>query len=262
METPAVVQVANLEKTYRLGNVMVNALRGVNLTLYQAEFVVITGPSGSGKTTLLNIIGTLDKPSSGKVSIDGEDITGMKDGQLTKLRRYKIGFVFQFHNLIPVLTAQENVELPLLTAGVKSKAAQERASLMLERVGLKERLTHLPDELSGGEQQRVAIARALANHPKIILADEPTGDLDTKTGTEVVQIMYEATKKENASVLVVTHDPVVADRAEKLFEMRDGMITKGPQQRLRESYRLRAIEPVPPEPARSLSQPNSTNWSV
>ncbi len=256
METPAVVQVANLEKTYRLGNVMVNALRGVNLTLYQAEFVVITGPSGSGKTTLLNIIGTLDKPSSGKVSIDGEDITGMKDGQLTKLRRYKIGFVFQFHNLIPVLTAQENVELPLLTAGVKSKAAQERASLMLERVGLKERLTHLPDELSGGEQQRVAIARALANHPKIILADEPTGDLDTKTGTEVVQIMYEAAKKENASVLVVTHDPVVADRAEKLFEMRDGMITKGPQQRLRESYRLRAIEPVPPEPARSLSQPN------
>ncbi len=256
METPAVVQVANLEKTYRLGNVMVNALRGVNLTLYQAEFVVITGPSGSGKTTLLNIIGTLDKPSSGKVSIDGEDITGMKDGQLTKLRRYKIGFVFQFHNLIPVLTALENVELPLLTAGVKPKAAQERASLMLERVGLKERLTHLPDELSGGEQQRVAIARALANHPKIILADEPTGDLDTKTGTEVVQIMYEAAKKENASVLVVTHDPVVADRAERLFEMRDGMITKGPQQHPRESYRMRAIEPVPPEPARSLSQPN------
>jgi len=256
LENPAIVQVANLEKTYRLGNVTVNALRGVNLTLYQAEFVVITGPSGSGKTTLLNIIGTLDKPSSGKVSIDGEDITGMKDGQLTKLRRFKIGFIFQFHNLIPVLTALENVKLPLLTAGVKPKAAQERASLMLGRVGLKDRLTHLPDELSGGEQQRVAIARALANHPKIILADEPTGDLDTKTGSEVVQIMYEAAKKENASVLVVTHDPVVADRAEKLFEMRDGMITKGPQQRPREPYRLRAIEPVPPEPARSLSQPN------
>ena len=256
METPAVVQVASLEKTYRLGNVKVNALRGVNLTLYQAEFVVITGPSGSGKTTLLNIIGTLDKPSSGKVSIDGEDIIGMKDGQLTKLRRYKIGFVFQFHNLIPVLTALENVELPLLTAGLKPKAAHERASLMLDRVGLTQRLTHLPDELSGGEQQRVAIARALANHPKIILADEPTGDLDTKTGTEVVQIMYEAAKKENASVLVVTHDPVVADRAERLFEMRDGMITKGSQQHPREPYRMRAIEPVPPEPARSLSQPN------
>ncbi len=254
METPAIVQVANLEKTYRLGNVTVNALRGVNLTLYQQEFVVVTGPSGSGKTTLLNIIGTLDKPSSGTVTIDGEDITTMNDGQLTRLRRHKVGFVFQFHNLIPVLTARENVELPLLTAGAKPKAAQERASIMLERVGLKERLTHLPDELSGGEQQRVAIARALANHPKIILADEPTGDLDTKTGTEVVQIMYEAAKKENASVLVVTHDPVVADRAEKLFEMRDGIITKSalPQQRATKEFRLRAIEPSPPEPARSL----------
>jgi len=144
----------------------VQALRGVNFTLYQAEFVVITGPSGSGKTTLLNVIGTLDKPSAGTVTIDGEDITGMKDGQLTKLRRHKIGFVFQFHNLIPVLTALENVELPLLTAGIKPKPAKERAGLMLERVGLKERLAHLPDELSGGEQQRVAIARALANHPK------------------------------------------------------------------------------------------------
>jgi len=242
LETPAIVQVANLEKTYRLGNVTVHALRGVNLTLYQSEFVVVTGPSGSGKTTLLNIIGTLDKPSSGTVTIDGEDITDMKDGQLTKLRRHKIGF--------------ENVELPLLTAGMKPSAAKERASLMLERVGLKERLTHLPDELSGGEQQRVAIARALANHPKIILADEPTGDLDTKTGTEVVQIMYEAAKRENASVLVVTHDPVVADRAEKLFEMRDGIIAKASHHSTRESYRLRAIEPVPPEPARSLSQPN------
>ena len=256
MENPATVQVANLEKTYRVGNVTVNALRGVNLTLYQAEFVVVTGPSGSGKTTLLNIIGTLDKPSAGTITIDGENITNLKDGQLTKLRRHKIGFVFQFHNLIPVLTALENVELPLLTAGVKPKAAKERAALMLERVGLKERFSHLPDELSGGEQQRVAIARALANHPKIILADEPTGDLDTKTGTEIVQIMYEAAKRENASVLVVTHDPVVADRAEKLFEMRDGVIAKGSQQHPRESYRLRAIEPVPPEPARSLSQPN------
>jgi len=257
LETPAIVQVANLEKIYRLGNVTVNALRGANLTLYQAEFVVVTGPSGSGKTTLLNIIGTLDKPSSGTVTIDGENITEMSDSQLTKLRRHKIGFVFQFHNLIPVLTARENVELPLLTSGMKPKAAKERAGLMLERVGLKERLSHLPDELSGGEQQRVAIARALANHPKIILADEPTGDLDTKTGTEVVQIMYEAAKKENASVLVVTHDPVVADRAEKLFEMRDGIITKAtPQQRPVREVRVRAIEPVPPEPARSLSQPN------
>ncbi len=256
MQTTAVVQVSNIEKTYSLGNITVNALRGVNFALNPAEFVVITGPSGSGKTTLLNIIGTLDKPTSGSVVIDGEEITRMNDAQLTKLRRYKIGFVFQFHNLIPVLTAVENVELPLLTAGIKSKPAHERASLMLERVGLKERVSHLPDELSGGEQQRVAIARALANHPKIILADEPTGDLDTKTGTEVVQIMYEAAKRESASVLVVTHDPVVADRAEKLFEMRDGAIARASQQRSTREFRVRAIEPVPPEPARSLSQPN------
>ena len=257
LETPAIVQVTNLEKTYRLGNVTVQALRGINFTLNRSEFVVITGPSGSGKTTLLNIIGTLDKPSTGTVTIDGENITNMNDGQLTKLRRHKIGFIFQFHNLIPVLTAIENVELPLLTAGLKTKAARERAGLMLERVGLKERVSHLPDELSGGEQQRVAIARALANHPKIILADEPTGDLDTTTGTEVVQIMYEAAKKESASVLVVTHDPVVADRAEKLFEMRDGQISgASPRGSPRESFRLRAIEPVPPEPTRSLSQPN------
>lgn len=256
MATPAIVQVTNLEKTFRLGNVTVQALWGVNFTLNQSEFVVITGPSGSGKTTLLNIIGTLDKPSAGSVTIDGENIGNMKDGELTKLRRYKIGFVFQFHNLIPVLTATENVELPLLTAGIKPKAARERAELMLERVGLKERLAHLPDELSGGEQQRVAIARALANHPRIILADEPTGDLDTTTGTEVVQIMYEAAKKENASVLVVTHDPVVADRAEKLFEMRDGQISTSPQRSSKQPFRLRAIEPVPPEPTRSLSQPN------
>lgn len=257
METPPVVQVTNLEKTYRLGNVTVQALRGVNFALNQAEFVVITGPSGSGKTTLLNIIGTLDKPTAGTVTIDGENISNMKDGQLTKLRRHKIGFVFQFHNLIPVLTAAENVQLPLLTAGVKPKAANDRAELMLERVGLKTRLTHLPDELSGGEQQRVAIARALANHPRIILADEPTGDLDTKTGKEVVGIMFEAAKKENASVLAVTHDPVVADRAEKLFEMRDGQISRtSPQPSHSESFRMRAIEPVPPEPTRSLSQPN------
>src|SRR5438309_3427377 len=226
LQVSAVVELENLEKSYRLGKVTVNALRGVTLKLWQAEFMVIMGSSGSGKTTLLNIIGTLDKPSSGRALVDGEDITRMNDAQLTRLRRHKIGFVFQFHNLIPVLTALENVELPLLTAGMKPKPAKERAGLMLERVGLRERLTHLPDELSGGEQQRVAIARALANHPKIILADEPTGDVDTKTGAEVVQIMYEAAKRENASDLVVTHDPVVADRAEKLFEMRDGIITK------------------------------------
>src|SRR5207245_3711753 len=172
--------------------------------------------SGSSKTTLLNIIGTLDKPSTGRALIDGEDITRMNDGQLTKLRRHKIGFVFQFHNLIPVLTALENVELPLITSGVKRKVSRDRAMELLHRIGLQDRSTHLPDELSGGDQQRVAIARALANHPRIVLAAEPTGDLDTQTGSEVVQLMHSMATQEGSSVVEVTHDPVVAEIAARL----------------------------------------------
>jgi putative ABC transport system ATP-binding protein len=221
-----VVQVDNVEKSYRLGNTLVHALRGVSLSLEPGEFVVVMGPSGSGKTTLLNLIGTLDKPSTGRVLIDNEDISRLKDRQLTRLRRYKIGFIFQFHNLIPVLTALENVELPLQMSGTRAKLVEARARELLTYVGLKGRMNHLPDELSGGEQQRVAIARALANHPKIILADEPTGDLDTKTGSEVVQLMYDLTKRENAAAIIVTHDPLIARKAERLFEMRDGKINR------------------------------------
>ncbi len=250
----AVVQAENLEKSYKLGKVLVQAVRGVNLTLYPGQFVVVTGPSGSGKTTLLNIIGTLDKPSGGRVLIDGQDISNMKDGELTRLRRHKIGFIFQFHNLIPVLNALENVQLPLLTAGVKAKTARDRASSLLGRVGLSERLDHLPDELSGGEQQRVAIARALANNPKLILADEPTGELDTKTGSETVQVLHELAKQENTTVLVVTHDPVVAGKADSLYEMRDGQLA--PQHAAEERHRIHAVEPIPPGPRPSLSQPN------
>jgi len=249
--------VENLEKSYRLGKITVNAVRGVNLTLHSGQFIVVTGPSGSGKTTLLNIIGTLDKPTSGRVLIDGQDISGMKDGELTKLRRHKIGFIFQFHNLIPVLTALENVQLPLLTAGVKTRASHDRARSLLSRVGLSERLNHLPDELSGGEQQRVAIARALANQPKLILADEPTGELDTKTGSETVRVLYELARQENATVLVVTHDPVVAEKADRLYEMRDGQLVQQAHQRPSEAtYKIQAVEPMPPEPRPSLSQPN------
>jgi putative ABC transport system ATP-binding protein len=251
------VELENLEKSYQLGRVTVNALRGVTLKLLQGEFMVIMGPSGSGKTTLLNIIGTLDKPSSGSALVDGEDITRMSDGQLTKLRRHKIGFVFQFHNLIPVLTALENVELPLITSGVKRKVSRARAMELLVQVGLRERTDHLPDELSGGEQQRVAIARALSNHPRIVLADEPTGDLDTQTGSEVVQLMHSMAKQEGSSVVVVTHDPVVADRADRLIEMRDGRIAEKVHKNLGGPRRtIRAVEPLPPEPGRSLSQPN------
>ena len=257
MQIPAVVELENLEKSYRLGKVTVNALRGVTLKLLQGEFMVIMGPSGSGKTTLLNIIGALDKPSSGRALVDGEDITKMSDGQLTKLRRHKIGFVFQFHNLIPVLTALENVELPLITSGVKRKLSRDRAIELLHRVGLHERTDHLPDELSGGEQQRVAIARALANHPRIVLADEPTGDLDTQTGSEVVQLMHSMAKQEGSSVVVVTHDPVVAEKADRLLEMRDGRIAeKVPEPVPRQRHTIRTVEPLPPEPGRSLSQPN------
>ncbi len=254
MPTPPVAQAENLEKSYRIGKVTVQAVRGVNLTLYHGQFVVVTGPSGSGKTTLLNLMGTLDRPTSGRVLIDGRDLAGMKDGELTQLRRHKIGFIFQFHNLIPVLTAIENVQLPLQTAKVKTHEAKERAITLLSRVGLSERLNHLPDELSGGEQQRVAIARALANHPKLILADEPTGELDTTTGAETVRILYELAKQEDTAVLTVTHDPVVAEKADELFEMRDGQLHTS--HRTRESYRIQAVESVPPEPRTSLSQPN------
>src|SRR5215831_4358885 len=255
MPSSTVVQAENLEKSYKIGKVTVQAVRGVNLTLNTGQFVVVTGPSGSGKTTLLNLIGTLDKPTGGRVLIDGKDLAGMKDRDLTNLRRHKIGFIFQFHNLIPVLTALENVQLPLLTAKVKGREAKERASALLGRVGLAERLNHLPDELSGGEQQRVAIARALANHPVLILADEPTGELDTKTGAETVKILYDLARQENAAVLAVTHDPVVAEKADVLYEMRDGQLHSS-HPTTHESYRIQAVEPVPPEPKVSLSQPN------
>ena len=257
MEIPIVVELESLHKTYRLGRITVEALRGVSLTVRQGEFVVVMGPSGSGKTTLLNIIGTLDKPTSGRALIDGQDIGRMGDGQLTKLRRHKIGFIFQFHNLIPVLSARENIELPLFTAGTKRVAAERRANELLAQVGLKDRAQHLPDELSGGEQQRVAVARALANHPRAILADEPTGDLDTQTGSEVVQIMHEMAKRESAAVIVVTHDPIVAVKADRVLEMRDGRIVETRQKlNTTHEHTIRAVEAVPPEPGRSISQPN------
>lgn len=224
MRSDIVVRVDNAEKMYQLGKVKVHALRGVSLALSKGEFVVIMGPSGSGKTTLLNLIGALDKPTQGKVFVDGLDLTVLRDKELTKLRRHKIGFIFQFYNLIPVLTAFENVELPLLTAGQSRRDASERTKELLSMVGLAERINHMPDELSGGEQQRVAIARALANKPSIILADEPTGDLDSKTGAEVVQVLHDSAKKENAAVAVVTHDPIIAEKADRILQMRDGQI--------------------------------------
>jgi putative ABC transport system ATP-binding protein len=233
MNDGAVIRVEKLVKTYQLGKVSIPALRGISFTVARGESVVVMGPSGSGKTTLLNLIGAIDKPTSGAVFVDGRDITTLSEGELTKLRRHKIGFIFQFYNLIPSLTALENVELPLLTAGASRKDASKRAFELLKMVGLAERASHFPDELSGGEQQRVTIARALANKPSVILADEPTGDLDTKTSVEVVQILTDTSKKENATVIVVTHDPLIAEKADRILEMRDGNIIR--EKRLKES---------------------------
>jgi len=224
MGREVVVETIDLCKVYRMGLTEIHALKNVNLKVYRGEMVAVVGPSGSGKTTLLNLIGTLDKPTSGKIYIDGEDITTKSEKELTLLRRKKIGFVFQFYNLIPVLTAYENVELPLLISGVPKKEREKRVRKLLEMVGLEDRMNHRPDELSGGEQQRVAIARALVNNPSIILADEPTGDLDTETGLMVVQLMRKLAKEEDSTVIMVTHDPQISEIADRIIYLRDGKI--------------------------------------
>jgi putative ABC transport system ATP-binding protein len=218
------VKVVEVEKTYLLGENQVHALKGINMELKKGEFVAFMGPSGSGKTTLLNLIGVMDKPTKGKIYIDDIDLTVLKEKELVKLRRRTIGFIFQFYNLIPVLSAFENVELPMLIAGVPAKERESRARDLLAMVGLADRIYHRPDELSGGEQQRVAIVRALANKPSIVLADEPTGDLDSKTGKDVVKALRDLSNREGATVIIVTHDPTVANLANRIFEMRDGII--------------------------------------
>lgn len=224
MSEPPVIETENVHKIYRLGNLEVYALKGINVMLRKGQFVAVMGPSGSGKTTLLNLIGALDRPTSGKIFIDGRDMTRMSEGELTNLRRHRIGFIFQFYNLIPVLTAFENVELPMLIAGARKRERQGRALKLLQMVGLSQRADFRPEELSGGEQQRVAIARAIANSPSVVLADEPTGDLDTKTGGDVMGSLRTMAKKEGVTVVVVTHDPVVAEMTDRILLMRDGMM--------------------------------------
>ncbi len=221
-----IVECIDVKKVYRIGQVKVNALRGITLTVKKGEFVGIMGPSGCGKTTLLNIIGSLDTPTEGKVILDGIDISKASEDKLTEIRRDKVGFVFQFYNLLPILTALENVELPMLIAGVPKRKRIERARYLLELVGLGEREQHRPDELSGGERQRVAIARALANNPAILLADEPTGDLDTETGQEILRLMKELNRSEKQTIIMVTHDPNVAAVTDKIYHIRDGKIER------------------------------------
>ena len=221
---PTLVEAVNLQKTYMLGKVPVEALRGVNLKVEAGDFVSILGPSGSGKSTMLNLIGALDKPTSGTLLIDGVDISKLNDNQLADLRR-RIGFVFQFFNLIPRLTAKDNVELSMAIADMNKAERRKRAIELLETVGLKDRVNHKPAELSGGQQQRVAIARALANNPKFLLLDEPTGNIDSKTASEVLGLIKKLNVEHNVSIIMVTHDQHLAREAKRTVEMFDGQIT-------------------------------------
>jgi len=226
MQTETVVELVDVSKTYRLGEVQVQALRGVNMKATRAQIVAIMGPSGSGKSTILNLIGALDRPTAGKVIVAGRDISKMSENRLGEIRRSSIGYIFQFYNLIPVLTAYENVELPMLIAGLSRDKRAARVRELLELVGLSDRAHHRPDELSGGEQQRVAVARALSKRPPLVLADEPTGDLDSKSGMQVMTILKDLAKKELSTVVMVTHDHQMASLADRILQIRDGEIVK------------------------------------
>lgn len=218
-----ILQAEKLTKTYKIGDIKVEALRGIDFGIPEGQFAAIMGPSGSGKSTLMNIIGCLDRPTSGKLMIRGKDVSKLSMDQLSRIRNREIGFVFQQFNLLPTLNALENVELPLIYAGVSRKERRQKAEAALQQVGLADRMTHRPAELSGGQQQRVAIARALINNPAILLADEPTGALDTKTGHEILEILHRL-HDDGHTIVVVTHEREIADHAEKIIHIRDGLI--------------------------------------
>jgi len=221
----AIVEAVNLKKTYMLGKVPVEALRGVNLKVESGDFLAVLGPSGSGKSTLLNLIGALDKPTEGKLLIEGVDVSTLNDNQLAGLRR-RVGFVFQFFNLIPRFTARENVELSMSIADIGRAERKKQAEDLLETVGLKERMNHKPAELSGGEQQRVAIARALANNPRFLLMDEPTGNIDSKTANEIMGLIKRLNEEKGVTIIMVTHDQRLATQAKRAVQMFDGVITR------------------------------------
>ncbi|SHE31582.1 putative ABC transport system ATP-binding protein [Thermoanaerobacter uzonensis DSM 18761] len=217
------IKIRNLTKIYKMGENEVRALDGINLDIKKGEFISIVGQSGSGKTTLMNIIGCLDVKTSGEYFLNGIDTGKLSDNQLADLRCSEIGFVFQNFNLLQKMTALENVELPMIYKGVPTKERRQRAEMLLEMVGLKERMHHRPNELSGGQQQRVAIARALANNPHLILADEPTGNLDSKSGSEIMKIIKELNERGN-TVVLITHDPNIAAQAKRIVRIKDGRI--------------------------------------
>lgn len=217
------IKMSGIRKLYSTGKVAVEALKGLDLDLAAGEFVSIVGPSGSGKSTLMNIVGCLDTPTAGEFFLDGERIDQLNPNQLAEIRNRKVGFVFQNFNLLPYATAFENVELPMIFAGIGARQRRERATRLLERVGLGNRLDHKPTELSGGEMQRVAIARSLANNPKLILADEPTGNLDSRSGSEIIKI-FEELWQSGTTILMITHDPNIAKRTKRTILIKDGVI--------------------------------------
>jgi putative ABC transport system ATP-binding protein len=222
-----VIELKNVEKEYDLESCKLQVLKSINLGIKRSEMVSIMGPSGSGKSTMLHMLGCLDRPTRGKVIIDGIDVSKLNDDDLAKIRREKIGFIFQFFYLLPSLTALRNVELPMTFLGYDSKTKEKRAKELLNMVGLEGRINHRPSQLSGGESQRVAIARSLANNPQIILADEPTGNLDSKSGKEVMDILKKLNKENKVTFIIVTHDPLIAKQTDRVIRLKDGKIIDG-----------------------------------
>jgi putative ABC transport system ATP-binding protein len=221
-----IIKLDNVWKIYQMGEVKVNALRGVNLTVKKGEFLAIMGPSGSGKSTAVNMVGSLDTPSKGKIFLEGHDISKLSESDLAQLRGKKIGFIFQQFNLINTLSALENVALPMVFQDIDKEERIKMAKSLLEKVGLGERIHHKPTELSGGQQQRVAIARSLSNDPEVVLADEPTGNLDSSTGETVMSFLHDLNRKEGKTIIMVTHDKYVAHHAHRVEYLKDGMVVK------------------------------------
>jgi len=221
-----IVRTRDVKRVYRMGDTEVHALRGVDLEIYAGEYISIMGPSGSGKTTLFNMIGGLDKPTDGKVYIDEVDVAQLDAYELAWLRCRKIGYIFQTFNIIPVMTALENVTLPMTFAGLTSDEAREKGAALLDKVGLGDRLDHKPFELSGGQQQRVAIARSLANDPAVILADEPTGNLDLNTGTEIIELLKEMNDTQKVTIITATHDMKMLSASDRIVWIRDGRVDR------------------------------------